>query len=276
MVLTTSYLLVCKWDLTMRCFPVQQSSLTTTDCVGYFTVPEESGEVSTGNGWRQCERLSPSAEHTAVRALSLPASLSVSGPYINYSNSCSNKISCASLQEGCGSGAEQPSPENCAGRTSSGILALQVSQEITRKWHPSPGDTTAHAGHGTSPYLGALDFSSELLSSPKGLCSVGYLGPGRSQSGGGKSCCLTVLPACSSSESFPRLFVFGIYLFTTEVSAQSRLTVPNSFGGLVAAASSVKALQCWECFTQSRGGENHVPLRAAPPQAHIRSMLGSR
>lgn len=134
----------------------------------------------------------------------------------------------------------------------------------------------AHAGHGTNPFLGALGFSSEPLSSPKGLCSVGYLGPRRSQSGGGKSCCLTVLPACSSSESFPLLFVFGIYLFTAEASAQSRLTVLNSFGGLVAAASSVKALQWWECFTQSQGGENHVPLRATPPQAHIRSVLGSR
>lgn len=153
---------------------------------------------------------------------------------------------------------------------------LQVSQEITRKWHPSPGDTTAHASSGTSPYLGASGFSSEPISSPKGFCSVGYLGPGRSHSGGGQSCCLPVLPACSSSESLPCLFVFGVYLFATEVSAQSRLTVPHSSGGLVAAASSVKVLQCWECFTQSWGRENHVPVRATPPQAPIRSVLGSR
>lgn len=226
---------------------MQQNLLTTTDCVGHFTVPGESKEVSTGNGWRQCERLSPSAEHTAVRALPLPAYLSVSASYINQCNSCSNKISCASVKEGCGSGAEQ---DQLA------FWLLQVSQEITRKWHPSPGDTTAHATHGISPYVGALSFSSEPISSPKGLCSVGYLGPGRSQIGGEKSCCLTVLPAYSSLESFPRLFAFGVYLFTTELSAQSRLTVLNSFGGLVAAASSVTVLQCWEGFTHSQGGES--------------------
>lgn len=148
-----------------------------------------------------------------------------------------------------------------------------MSQEITRKWHPSPGDTTSYASHGTSPYVGALSFSSEPISSPKGFCSVEYLGPGRSQIGGGKSCCLTVLPACSIPESFPCLFAFGIYLFVTEVSAQSRLTVPNSFGGLVAAASSVRVLQCWECFTHRRGGDNHVPVRAMPPRAPIRSLV---
>lgn len=56
---------------------------------------------------------------------------------------------------------------------------------------------------------------------PKGS-AVGYLGPERSRSGSGKSCCLAVLPGCSSSESFPCMFIFGIYLSTTEVSAQSR------------------------------------------------------
>lgn len=107
MVPTDLYLLVCKWDLTVRCFPVQQNSLTITDCVGHFSGFLWNSEVSTGNGWRQCERLSPSAEHTAVRALSLPESLSVSGSYINQCSSCNSKISCASLQEGCGSGTEQ-------------------------------------------------------------------------------------------------------------------------------------------------------------------------
>lgn len=197
----------------------------------------------------------------------MPASLSVSASYINQCNSCSNKISCASVQEGCGSGSEQ---DQLA------FWLLQVSQEITWKWHPSPGDTTAHATHGISPYMGALSFSSEPISSPKGFFSVGYLGPGRSQIGGGKSCCLIVLPACSSLESFSCLFAFGVYLFTMELSAQSRLTVPNSFGGLVAAASSVKVLQCWEGFTHSQGRENHVPVRAKPPRAPIRSVLGSR
>lgn len=86
--------------------------------------------------------------------------------------------------------------------------------------------------------------------------AVGYLGPARSRSGDEKSCCLAALPAPSSSESFPCLFTFGIYLFTTEVSAQSRLAVPNSPGGPVAAASSVKVPQCWECFhPKPRGSE---------------------
>lgn len=48
---------------------------------------------------------------------------------------------------------------------------LQVGQVITRTWHLSPGATMAHAGHGASPYLGALFFSLERASSPKGLCS---------------------------------------------------------------------------------------------------------
>lgn len=48
---------------------------------------------------------------------------------------------------------------------------LQVGQVITRRWHPSPWDTTAHAGHGASPYLGALFLSVEHAGSPKGLCS---------------------------------------------------------------------------------------------------------
>lgn len=253
---TTSYLLVCKWDLPMRCFPVQQNLLTTTDCVGHFTVPEEPKEVSTGNGWRQCERWSPSAEHTAVRALSLPASLSLSASYINECNSCSNNISCASVQEGCWSGAEQDQLWHfgCCrwARKSQGSGIHPLGHQ-------------AHASHGTSPYVGALCFSSGPISSPKGFCSVGYLGPGRSQMEGGKSCCLTVLPACSIPESFPCLFAFDIYLFTTEVPAQSRLIVPNSFGGLVAAASPVRVLQCWECFTHRWGGEDQVPVRAMPP-----------
>ena len=84
MVLTASCLLVCKWDFTtLSCFPVQQISLTTIDCVGHFTVLEKSGEVSTRSGWRQCERPGPLAERTAVRALSLPAAFSTSGPYMN-------------------------------------------------------------------------------------------------------------------------------------------------------------------------------------------------
>lgn len=75
--------------------------------------------------------------------------------------------------------------------------------------------------------------------------AVEYLEPARSHSGGGKSCCLTALPARSSSESFACLFIFGIYLFTTGLSAQSRLALLDSSGGLVVAvASSVRVLQC--------------------------------
>jgi len=86
--------------------------------------------------------------------------------------------------------------------------------------------------------------------------AVGYVGPTRSRSEGGKSCCLAALPARSSSESFSCLFTFGMYLFAAEVSAQSRLAVPNSSGGLVPAASSVRALQCWERFhPKPRGRE---------------------
>lgn len=35
---------------------------------------------------------------------------------------------------------------------------LQVGQVVTRRWHPSPGDTMAHAGHGASPYLRTFSF----------------------------------------------------------------------------------------------------------------------
>lgn len=81
---TASYLLVYKWDFTaLSCFPAQQTSLTTVDCVGRFAIPEQSGEVSMGSGWRQCERAGPLAKRTAVRALSLPPSFSTSGPYMN-------------------------------------------------------------------------------------------------------------------------------------------------------------------------------------------------
>lgn len=48
---------------------------------------------------------------------------------------------------------------------------LQGGQVITRRWHPSLGDTTAHAGHGASPYLGALGSTLEPASSAKGPCS---------------------------------------------------------------------------------------------------------
>lgn len=51
------------------------------------------------------------------------------------------------------------------------LWLLQVGQVIARRWHPSPGDTTTHAGHGASPYLGALGFSLGHASSPEGLCS---------------------------------------------------------------------------------------------------------
>lgn len=208
MVPTGVYLLVCKWDLTMRCFPMQENSLTTdhslTDSVGHLSGFLWNSEVSTGNGWRRCERLSPSAEHTAVRALSLPASLSVSGSYINQCSSCNSKISCASLQEGCGNGAEQDQLWHFG-------CCRWASKSPGSGIHPL-GDTTARASHGTSPYMGAWGFSSEPISSPKGFCSVEYLGPGRSQSGGGKRCCLTVLAVCSSPESFPWLFAFGICL----------------------------------------------------------------
>lgn len=123
MVLTTSYLLVCKWDLTMRCFPVHQNSLTPTDCVGHFIVPEESGEVSMDEG---NEGLSPSAEHTAVRNLSLPASLCDSGSYTNQCNSCSNKISCVLCRK---------TLKVELNRTNSGILAAAGEpgkrQEVT-------------------------------------------------------------------------------------------------------------------------------------------------
>ena len=68
------------------------------------------------------------------------------------------------------------------------------------------------------------------------------------QAGGEKSCHHTALPACSHSESFLCLFIFGICLFTSEVSAQSRLAVLNSSGGPMAAASSLQVLLCWDCF----------------------------
>lgn len=81
MVLTASYLLFCKWDFTtLSCFPVQEISLTT---VGHFTIPEKTGEVSNGSGRRQWERPCPMAEHTAVRALSLPPFFSTYGLYVN-------------------------------------------------------------------------------------------------------------------------------------------------------------------------------------------------
>lgn len=92
----------------------------------------------------------------------------------------------------------------------------------------------------------------------KRLCSWGIWGqPGPGlQAGGGKCRHLAVLPPRSSSESFPCLFIFGVYLFTTEVSAQSRLAVPNSSGGIVAAASSIQVLLRRECsHPEPRGRE---------------------
>ncbi|RLW00699.1 hypothetical protein DV515_00008710 [Chloebia gouldiae] len=56
------------------------------------------------------------------------------------------------------------------------------------------------------------------------------------------------------------------HFWLLQVSAQSRLTVPSSFGGLVAAASSVQVQQCWKSFTQRRGRDSHVLVRAMPPQ----------
>lgn len=100
------------------------------------------------------------------------------------------------------------------------LQLMQMGQVITRRWHSSPGDTITHAGHGASPYMGAWVFSLQHASSPKGLCSRVF-GATTIHSRDGKSCHLAALPACSNSESFTCLFIFDIYLFTTEVSPRA-------------------------------------------------------
>lgn len=131
---------------------------------------------------------------------------------------------------------------------------MQVGQVITRRWHSSPGDTITHAGRGASPYMGALVFSLKHASSPKGLCG-GVFGATTVRSQDGKSCHLAALPACSSSESFPCLFIFGIYLFTTELSPRAGwLCWALSMAWWLLPALS-KSHSAGSVSTQSWGGE---------------------